>query len=260
MNHNVDNALEGLLVDVSSLVPLDKNPRKGNLDAILASYKEFGQLKPIVIRPNGDGTSTVIAGNHQLQAAKKLGWTHIAAVAFEADDQRAVAFALADNRTSELGHTDPYFLNELLESTSDDFVELYDDLGWDMFEKAAISEQAYRIEQSEESESGYIPPVMINPSTNPLQNVAIEVTDDGSRLVASSDVDSRKIATGGSTVIGASGVRNAVVQTSLVFDNSEQQQKWYSFVKWLRVSSVYDGDTITEKLVNFIDAHADYDG
>ena len=81
---------------------------------------------------------------------------------------------------------------------------------------------------------------------------------EGSRLVASSDVDDRKIATGGSTVIGASGVRNAVVQSSLVFDNTEQQQKWYAFVKWLRTSPVYDGETITEKLMNFIDAHAEY--
>ena len=258
MKHNVDNSLQGLLVEIAGLVPLDSNPRKGNLDAILASYKEFGQLKPIVVRPNADGTSTVIAGNHQVQAAKKLGWTHIAAVSFEADDQRAVAFALADNRTSELGHTDPFYLNELLESTGDMYIELYDDLGWDMFEKAAISEQAYRIEKAEDSQPGYVAPVIVNPIEAPVQNVSVEVTEEGSRIVAPTDSDSRMIATGGSTVIGASGVRNAVVQTSLVFDDTEQQHKWYAFVKWLRTSQVYDGDTITEKLINFIDSHADY--
>ena len=258
MKHQVDPSLQSLLVDVNSLVPLESNPRKGNIEAILASYREFGQLKPIVIRPNADGTSTVIAGNHQLQAAKKLGWTHIAAVSYEVDDSRAVAFALADNRTSELGYTDPLNLHEAIQLTGEEFNDLYDSLGWDMFEKAAISEQAYRIDMADETESGYVPPVMINPSESQARNTAVEISDDGARIVASTDVDNRKIAAGGSTVIGASGVRNAVVQTSLVFDNVEQQQKWYSFVKWLRTSTVYDGDTITEKLINFIDSHADY--
>lgn len=258
MKHNVDPSLHGLLIEVEKLVPLESNPRKGNVEAILASYQEFGQVRPIVVRPNADGTSTVIAGNHQLQAAKKLGWTHIAVVPYEVDDARAVAFALADNRTSELGYTDPYNLNESIQMTSDEFSDLYDSLGWDMFEKAAISEQAYRIEQSEDNETGYVPPVIITPVEPQSQNIAVEVTDEGSRLVASTDVDNRQIATGGSTVIGASGVRNAVVQTSLVFDNSDQQRKWYIFVKWLRTSPVYEGDTITEKLMNFIDAHADY--
>jgi hypothetical protein len=258
MNHQVDESLHSLLTDISTLVPLENNPRKGNLEAIIASYREFGQLKPIVIRPNSDGTSTVIAGNHQLQAAKKLGWTHIAAVSYEVDDARAVAFALADNRTSELGYTDAFSLNEALQITGDDFTDLYEGLGWDIFEKAAISEQAYRIEQAEDSDPGYVPPVIVNPINPQSSNIAVEVNDEGSRIVASSDVDSRKIATGGSTMIGASGIRNAVVQSSLVFDNTEQQQKWYAFVKWLRASSVYDGETITEKLINFIDSHADY--
>lgn len=258
MNHKADPSLSNLMVDISTLVPLEKNPRKGNIEAIVASYREFGQLKPIVIRPNLDGTSTVIAGNHQLQAAKKLGWTHIAAVAFEVDDSRAVAFALADNRTSELGYTDPFSLNEAIQITGDDFSDLYDSLGWDVFEKAAISEQAYRIEHLEDSEQGYVAPVIVSPSEAQSRNVAVEMNEDGARLVASTDVDSKKIVAGGSTVIGASGVSNAVVQTSLVFDNVEQQQKWYSFVRWLRGSAVYDGDTITEKLINFIDSHADY--
>lgn len=258
MKHKVDESLTGLLTDISTLVPLEKNPRKGNIEAIVASYEEFGQLKPIVVRPNPDGTSTVIAGNHQLQAAKKLGWTHIAAVLFEVDDSRAVAFALADNRTSELGYTDAFGLNEAIELTGDEFSDLYESLGWDVFEKAAISEQAYRIEHSEDTEQGYVAPVIINPAESQARNMAVEVNDEGTRLVASTDVDSKQIVAGGSTMIGASGVSNAVVQTSLVFDNVDQQQKWYTFVRWLRSSPVYDGDTITEKLMNFIDSHADY--
>ena len=258
MNCQVDSSLHGLLVDISTLVPLENNPRKGNVEAIVASYQEFGQLKPIVVRPNGDGTATVIAGNHQLQAAKKLGWTHIAAVQYEVDDARAVAFALADNRTNELGYNDPSILNDLIQDVSGDFPELFEGLGWDIFEMAALSEQAFRADQADEEDYGYVAPVLVNPINPETPKIAVEITDDGSRLVPAANVDDRKVATTGSTLIGASGVRNAVVQTSLVFDNVEQQHRWYAFVKWLRVSPVYDGDTITEKLINFLDAHADY--
>ena len=258
MNHNVDKSLHSLLVDISSLVPLENNPRRGNIDAIIASYKEFGQLKPIVVRPNSDGTSTVIAGNHQLQAAKKLGWTHIAAVQYDVDDSRAVAFALADNRTNELGYTEPSALNTLIQEINDEYSVLLEDLGWDMFEMAAISEQAWRIDQADASEAGYVPPVIVNPFDERPTNVAVQETDEGARLVPNSDVDNRKIATTGSTLIGASGIKNAIVQYSLVFDNVEQQTKWYSFIRWLRTDPAIDGDTTAEKLINFLDAHADY--
>jgi len=258
MKHQVDESLKDLLVEVSTLVPLENNPRRGNVEAILASYREFGQLKPIVIRPNDDGTATVIAGNHQLQAAKKLGWTHIAAVKFDADDSRAVAFALADNRTNELGYTEASALNALLQEVSTDYSDLLDGMGWDMFEMASISEQARRIEIAQDSEPGYVAPVIINPITEEPPAIAVQETDEGGRIVPAQEVDNRKVATTGSTLIGASGVKNAVVQYSLVFDNVEQQTKWYSFMRWLRSDPAVDGDTFAEKLINFIDSHADY--
>jgi DNA modification methylase len=74
------------------------------------SYERFGQRKPIVARPDG----TVIAGNHQFLAAKALGWDEMAVVFVDDDDQTAKAFALADNRTSDLGTYDSDALAELL--------------------------------------------------------------------------------------------------------------------------------------------------
>jgi DNA modification methylase len=74
------------------------------------SYERFGQRKPIVARPDG----TVIAGNHQFLAAKALGWDEMAVVFVDDDDQTAKAFALADNRTSDLGSYDSDALAELL--------------------------------------------------------------------------------------------------------------------------------------------------
>lgn len=81
---------------------LDGNPRRGDVESVKRSLKRFGQRKPIVVREDG----TVEAGNTTLKAALELGWPEIAVVAFGDDDVTAKAFALADNRTSELGAFD----------------------------------------------------------------------------------------------------------------------------------------------------------
>lgn len=94
--------LRDLAVDVDELKPLEGNPRRGDVDAVARSLKKFGQRKPIVVRRDG----TVIAGNHTLLAARKLGWPQIAAVRVDDDDATAKAYALADNRTSALGTFD----------------------------------------------------------------------------------------------------------------------------------------------------------
>jgi ParB-like chromosome segregation protein Spo0J len=82
---------------------LDGNPRRGDVESVKRSLRRFGQRKPIVVREDG----TVEAGNTTLKAALELGWPELAAVAFGDDDATAKAFALADNRTSELGSFDP---------------------------------------------------------------------------------------------------------------------------------------------------------
>ena len=56
----------------------------------------------------------VRAGNGRLAAAKALGWSHIAAVVADDSSIDAVAFAIADNRTSELAEWDDETLATLL--------------------------------------------------------------------------------------------------------------------------------------------------
>jgi DNA modification methylase len=102
--------LQGLAHPLKKLKLLPGNPRKGDVEAVKRSYERFGQRKPIVARPDG----TVIAGNHQFLAAKALGWDEMAVVFVDDDDQTAKAFALADNRTSDLGSYDSEALAELL--------------------------------------------------------------------------------------------------------------------------------------------------
>ena len=102
-----------LAVPVDSLTLLPGNPRMGDIDAVARSYAAFGQRKPVVARRDGDQT-VVIAGNHQLQAARQLGWSHIAVLVVDDDDETAAAFALADNRTADLGTYDEQALLAML--------------------------------------------------------------------------------------------------------------------------------------------------
>ena len=249
--------LESLALDIDSLVPLQKNPRRGNVDAIMASYAEFGQMKPIVVKPNDDGTYTVIAGNHQLEAAKKLGWRKIAAVQMIVDNERAVAFALADNRTMELGHTDQGELGEIVLDLWDGYPELFENLGWDEFEIAAIEESQIISSAISPISGGYIPPVIQEPP--PPININIEESEDGvKRIVAGNDVDHGRVAVSGSTIVSPGSSPQAVVQYTIVFDNPDQQRRWYEFIKWLRNDPGTDGNTTAEKLINFLDSVANY--
>lgn len=89
---------------IASLREDPQNARKHdkrNLDAIAKSLSEFGQRKPVVALADG----TVVAGNGTLAAARSLGWSDIAVATFE-DEQKAKAYAVADNRAGELATWD----------------------------------------------------------------------------------------------------------------------------------------------------------
>jgi DNA modification methylase len=104
-------ALQALAVPIESIELHPRNPRIGDVDAVAASLRRFGQQKPIVVQAN---TRYVVAGNHLVRAAQKLGWTEIAANVEELDDATAVAFMLADNRTADLGGYDDNLLAAIL--------------------------------------------------------------------------------------------------------------------------------------------------
>jgi hypothetical protein len=112
---NVAPGLQGLLVPVGDLSSLEGNPRRGDVEAVARSYEMFGQRKPIIYQTRRK-KKVVVAGNHQLKAALSLGWTHIAVVA--ADDlskREATAYAIADNRVSDLGSYDNAALLDMLD-------------------------------------------------------------------------------------------------------------------------------------------------
>lgn len=110
------DALRGLLVPIADLHPDPANARRHgerNIDAIVASLSRFGQRFPIVVQKQG---MVVRAGNGRMDAAKRMGWTHIAAVVVDESSVEATAFAIADNRTAELAEWDDETLASLLNS------------------------------------------------------------------------------------------------------------------------------------------------
>lgn len=259
MNHKIHDTLLGLAVHVDSLLPLQGNPRISDVEAIAASLDEFGQLKPVVVRDNGDGSATIIAGNHTVEAARLLGWDYVAAVnVADFDEKRALTFALTDNRINELGSTDPALLHQAIASVSDEYNDYLEYLGWDEFELAALDEQYDTLIAAGERETGYIAPVLIEREAREMPTLpSSERKSEPSNIQVPEGVDQHEAVTRGSTSVGHGGTK-AIVQYTLVFDTAEQQRKWYDFLRWLRTDAGTEGDTTAERLLYFLDAHANY--
>jgi hypothetical protein len=84
-------------IEIDKLKLDPKNARKHdekNIRMIAASLKEFGQQRLPVVRQD----FTIIAGNGTIIAATSLGWQKINVVVSDLDDNKALAYSLADNQ------------------------------------------------------------------------------------------------------------------------------------------------------------------
>ena len=85
------HSLERVEYNPDELNPYYRNPRHGDIDAIAQSLEVNGQYRPIVVnlgRKTGRPLE-VLAGNHTLAAARRLGWDTITATTVDVDDQGA---------------------------------------------------------------------------------------------------------------------------------------------------------------------------
>src|SRR3990167_846566 len=133
--------LRDLAVPIASLSLDPANARlhpERNLNAIQASLRAYGQRKPLVVRRAG---MIVTAGNGTLEAARALGWTHVAAVVVDDDALTATGYSIADNRTAELAEWDDEALARLLGELRLEEVDL-DALGWSAAEVEALVAEA----------------------------------------------------------------------------------------------------------------------
>lgn len=105
-----------LAVPVDDVSPLPGNPRRGNVDAIADSLRVHGQFRPVLVQRS---TGNIIAGNHTWQAARQLGWSHVAVQFLDVTDEASQRIALADNRTGDLANWDDWELRDVLQSLPD---------------------------------------------------------------------------------------------------------------------------------------------
>lgn len=219
---NISPGIRHLAVPIDSLIPLPNNYHHGDVAAVAASYQEFGQRKPITTQIDSDGKQYITTGNTQWKAAKSLGWTHIAAEAYNEDRKKAVAWALADNRTAELGYNDEDALAEFLSEIEED-LDLFNATGYDLLDYEQILEDVGEFEQP--------------------------------TIPSHFDEDEPAPTSGESSVGGETSQYTPgrpIIQYSIIFDDAEQQQKWYQFVRWLK-GQYRDGATIAERLIQFLE-------
>ena len=107
-----------------------KNPRQGDVDAIMGSMVANGVYNPLTVNR---GTHTgrpneVLAGNHRLKAMRRLAeqhpddprWQTVDVWMVDVDEDRATRILLSDNRTSDLGTYDEKELLGLLDTVDHD--------------------------------------------------------------------------------------------------------------------------------------------
>ena len=119
--------LEIEYVDINSIKPYEKNPRKNDkaVEYVANSIKEFGFKNPIII----DKNNVIIAGHTRLESAKRLGMNEVPIIhADDLTDEQIKAFRLADNKVSEYATWNDDLLNIELQDLDIDMT----DFGFDL--------------------------------------------------------------------------------------------------------------------------------
>lgn len=145
--HGIHASLAGLAVEIAGLTPDPRNARlhdERNIREVMESYKAHGQRKTIVVQRQADNGQRMVvrAGNGQMEAAKRLGWTHIAAVVVDENDRDAIRFAIRDNRTAELAEWD-FKVLATEEASLREYGSSLTELGWTQAEIVPMTETTW---------------------------------------------------------------------------------------------------------------------
>jgi ParB-like chromosome segregation protein Spo0J len=151
-------------IAITSLVTDPSNVRRHpdrNVAAIKSSLNRFGQQHPIVV----DSKNIVRVGNGRLEAMKQLGWTECWVVRTDLSDADLAAYAIADNRTSELASWDLDGLDITLKDLNENGINL-EDIGFSEGDLASLLgpsewKKAEKKGQGEASEKEYTEKIVV---------------------------------------------------------------------------------------------------
>jgi len=89
---------------ISQLKFYPGNARRGDIDLIAESLERLGQYKPVVACVGDKAPelkNTLLAGNHTVMAAQRLGWDTIDVHWVDVDADTAKRIVIADNKASD---------------------------------------------------------------------------------------------------------------------------------------------------------------
>lgn len=88
-------------VPVELLHPNPNNPRKHfaeeDLESLAKSLRDKGLLQPLVVRPRGDGSFEIVAGERRWRASQRAGIHDVPVLIRELDDKETLEIALIEN-------------------------------------------------------------------------------------------------------------------------------------------------------------------
>lgn len=89
----------GKIIPIDKIAPNPDQPRVeiGDLTELTDSIRQNGVLEPLLVKPKGDGTWMIIAGERRWRASNLAGLVEVPCVEFDIDEKSIAEIALIEN-------------------------------------------------------------------------------------------------------------------------------------------------------------------
>jgi ParB family chromosome partitioning protein len=89
----------GRVIPINQIAPNPEQPRVeiGDLTELSSSIEQNGVLEPLLVKPNGDGTWMIIAGERRWRAANLIGLREVPCIELDIDEKSIAEIALIEN-------------------------------------------------------------------------------------------------------------------------------------------------------------------
>ena len=89
----------GRVIPINQIAPNPEQPRVdiGDLTELSSSIEQNGVLEPLLVKPNGNGTWMIIAGERRWRAANLAGLSEVPCIELDIDEKSIAEIALIEN-------------------------------------------------------------------------------------------------------------------------------------------------------------------